>query len=114
MNQPEVEEVQVETPESDELSADGNHRIEPTEDAGADKNDELFGEKPPEDDDSNSLPLFGTPLPEKFPAKAILEAAGFTTIESLPKNPEDLIGVQDMNDRTVKAVFTKLKNMGVE
>lgn len=116
-------EKEPKAPDSDE----NNGHIEPSatslEDDQADKNDAQSGSEEQKGanktqtvDESTGAgkkrsEVAGTPLPDKFPAKDTLEAAGITTVEGIPTDPDKLVEIEGMNDRSVKAVLTKLSNM---
>lgn len=52
-----------------------------------------------------------TPLPDKFPAKAILEKHGFNTLESIPRDRDELLSIEDIGDRLANQIGVRLSQI---
>lgn len=77
-----------------------------TSNAGDGKSDETKTET----NDSEEDEAKGTPIPDRFPSKEKLEEAGFKTLESIPRNKEEL-EKSGLSERSAKAVEGRLTEL---
>lgn len=50
----------------------------------------------------------GTPLPEDFPGRAALEAAGIDTLEAVPRDGDDLVAISGIGKVTAGQILVRL------
>lgn len=50
----------------------------------------------------------GTPLPEDFPGRAALEAAGIDTLEAVPRDGDDLVAISGIGKVTAGQILARL------
>jgi len=106
-------ETEIDIPDENESNTENqNHDPESPGDQGQSEISDIINNTG-SDENQTSEPD-ETLIPDKFPAKAILEKHGFNTLESIPRDRDELLKIDDIGDRLANQIGVRLSQIDEE